>query len=361
MKSNLLYIVLFVIITIFQVNAQSLSFETKWLKDEIPARTDVQTLSLVLPIGETWKIRSTYRYQFSDQDEFVGLPRIRTALHSFENVFVTSIRNWRLDFAAGIKTNKYSAGAITGDFHFGIHFTQPLFYSFDGPALLITLHGEASKNRETSTATAIEEQISSQDISGNFEFDFKKTFSLSGKYTKQYFSDDNEKTNAYAALLFHPLTNPWIAVGYAFAYSNSLNDNWQLTNSTRLGFDPISRQTTYEYSYFYNPYFTPIKEQGHLAIGVIQWGVFSNVAIYAKATIPFSSTGLQKYFPTTGTTPEPFDYDAYYEIDGILPIQYEASITTDILNPFTIRVNAEYFKKPYYSYSAFSLDMSLSF
>jgi hypothetical protein len=361
MKNNLLFIILFLVLATCKFSAQTVSVESKWLTDEIPARTTQQSLSLVLPIGETWKLRSTYRYQFSDQEEFVGLPRIRTAIHSFENIFVTSIRQWRLDLAAGAKMNMYPDGSLMGDYHFAIHFSQPLFYSFDGPSVVMTLHGEASRNRETNTATAIDRQISSKDFSGSIEFDIQKMFTVSGKYTQQYYSDSNEKISAYAALLYHPFSNPWVAVGYAYAYSNSLFNNWKLTNSVRLGFDPMTRLTTYEYSYFYNPYFTPMKEQGHLAIGVIQWGIISNLAIYAKATIPFSSTGLQKYSPSTGTTPAPIDYDLYYELDGILPTQYEASIITDILDPVTIRLNAEYFKKPYYSYSAFGINMTIAF
>jgi hypothetical protein len=238
-----------------------------------------------------------------------------------------------------------------GDYYFKLQVNQTLSESFEGPSIKMSLSGELYRERETSIATAIEDKISSDNLVGSLDFKIKNIFTISGKIIKQFYSDSNEKMHAYGVLLFHPFTDPWIAVGYAYAYSNSQFDNWSLSNSTRVGFDPVRRLGIYEYSYFYIPYFTPIKERGHLGLFVVQWGILSNLSVYAKATIPIWSIGLQKYFPTTGNTPAPIDYNAYYELEDILPTQYEASIISDILDPVIIRLNYEYFKKPYYSYS----------
>jgi hypothetical protein len=361
-KYNLFYRFFFTIFIVIEINAQSVDIESRWLTDEIPARTNQQSLSLILPVSETWKIRSSYQYHFTDQEEFAGLPRIRTALHSFQSIFELNLSQWRLSLAAGGKINIYTDNkSAMGDYYFGIRYTLPLIYSFEIPTVVMTLYGEASRNRETSVATAIKEQISSEDFSGSIEVDIQKMFTIIGKFTKQYYSDKNEKINAYGVVLYHPFTNPWVAVGYAYAYANSLFDHWTFTNSTRVTFDPRTGQATYEYSYFYKPYFTPMKERGHLALGIIQWSIIQHLAIYGKATVPFSSKGLQKYSPSTGYMPAPFDYDVYYELDGILPTQYEASIISDILDPVIFRLNAEYFKKPYYSYYAFGINIGISF
>jgi hypothetical protein len=353
--------ILFFLFILSNVYAQNVNFGSRWLADDIPAFTNQQNLNLSIPVGENWKVLSSYRYHFTDQREFVGFPRIRTSIHSLENLLSASMRQWRLDFLAGGVINVYPDQSVIGDYRFGIRFTQPLINSFDGPSVSMNIYAELSRNREMSVATAINQRISSKDFTGSIDFDIQKMFTIMGKYTRQYYSDSNEKTNAYGVLLYHPFTSPWIAAGYAYAYSNSSFNNWSFTNSTRTGIDPGTRQPIYEYSYFYNPYFTPIEEKGHLAIGVIQWGIVSHFAIYGKATIPISSTGLQKYSPSTGNTPAPIDYNLYYELDGILPAQYEASLISDLLHPVTLRLNAEYFEKPYYSYYSYSFNMAIAF
>jgi hypothetical protein len=359
MKSYLSIIL--ILLCISEISAQNISLRTKWLVDDIPANTSQQNLNLLIPIAENWKIYSSYQYLFTDQQEFVGLPRIRTSIHSVENLLSINLRQWRLEFIAGGVMNIYPDETVIGDYRFGIRFSQPLITSYEGPALVMNLYGEVSRNREMSVATAIEKRISSEDITGSIDFAIQKIFTVMGKYTRQNYSDLNEKVNAYGAVLYHPFTDPWVALGYAYAYSNSLYNNWNFTNSVRTGLDPRTRQAVFEYSYFYNPYFTPIEEKGHLAIGVIQWGIMNHLAIYGKATVPFSSTGLQKYSPSTGNTPVPIDYNLYYELDGILPKQYEASIISDLMDPVTLRLNAEYFEKPYYSFYSFGLNMSLAF
>jgi hypothetical protein len=65
----------------------------------------------------------------------------------------------------------------------------------------MSVYGEVSRNREMSVATAIDERISSEDISGSIDFYIQKMFTISGKYTRQYFSDLNEKTTAYGVVL----------------------------------------------------------------------------------------------------------------------------------------------------------------
>jgi hypothetical protein len=353
--------ILFFLLILPKISAQSINMGSKWLVDEIPAATNQQNLSLSFPVGEYLKVISSYLYHFTDQQEFVGLPRIRTSIHSINNLLSASLRQWRLDFIAGGIINIYPDRSVIGDYRLGIRFTQPLINSFEGPLLVMNVYGEISRNRDMSVATAISERISSKDLTGSIDFDYQKMISIMGKYTRHHFSDLNEKTSAYGAVLYYPFTSPIVAFGYAYAYSNSLNNNWDITNSVRIGIDPRTRQPIYEYSYFYNPYFTPIEEKGHLAIGMIQWGIMTNLAIYGKATVPFSSSGLQEYSPSTGNTPMPIDYNVYYELDGILPTQYEASIISDILDPFTFRLNAEYFKKPYYSYYVFGFNMAIAF
>jgi hypothetical protein len=343
------------------ITAQNINIGIKWLVDEIPAQTNQQNLNLTFAVAENWNILSSYRHHFTEQQEFGGLPKIRTTIHSFKNIISTSLGHWGLNFAAGGIMNVYPDYSIAGDYHVGIRYTLPLATSFDGPSVLMHIYGEISQSRETSVATAIIERITSKDLTGSVDFNIQKIFTITGKYTRQYYSDLNERIQTYGIMLFHPFTSPWVAVGYAYAYSNSLYNNWSFINSVRIGIDPRTRQPIYEYSYFYKPYFTPVKEMGHLAIGIIQLSIIDHLAFYGKATVPLASTGLQKYSPSTGNTPAPIDYNLYYELAGILPRQYEASIVTDILDPISLKLNAEYFEKPYYSYYAIGINMTIAF
>lgn len=355
------YTIYLVVIFILGVKAQSIDAESKWITDDIPATSSRYYLKLNASINENFKITGTYNYLFTDQNEFAGLPRIRKSIHSLGNYLIFNLRQLNLELTGGGKINVYPNEAIMGDYYFKLQLSQTLSQSFDGSSSKMTLAGELYRERETSIATAIQDKISSNNLVGSLDFNINDMFTISGKIIKQYYSDSNEKINAYGVLLFHPLVDPWLAVGYAYAYANSKYDNWKLSNSTRVGFDPRTRLAIYEYSYFYNPYFTPIEERGHLGLLIVRWGVLANLSVYAKATIPIWSIGLQKYFPSTGNTPAPIDYNAYYELEDILPAQFEASIISDILDPVTIRLNYEYFKKPYYSYYAFGLNMLLYF
>lgn len=191
------------------------------------------------------------------------------------------------------------------------------------------------------------ENISFREAAGQIDISVMEEFDVVGRITRDWYSDGNRKDAGYAYLLAHILSEPKLMLGYAWSWANTERSNWQATGAE---FDPGTGQFNFEY--FYYPYFTPLQERGHQIVAIAQWWLFNSVLLHGKATIPVASRGRLKYMPESGRSPVPIDYDVTYEIDDILPEQYELGIITEALHPVVISVSGEYFSKPYYTYTA---------
>ncbi|MBI1805222.1 MAG: hypothetical protein HYR77_12265 [Ignavibacteria bacterium] len=342
--------------------AQTLTLTTRFLNDNIPARIQQISSSLIVPISNSYSAQVGCRYFFVHQDLFDGIPQLRKTLYSLEAGLRARLLPQRVDlFAQGLLNLSPDIPPIA-DYLVRAQYS-PSYFEDPGSEPFVTarLQAEAARHREVTVATALDEQISYKELSVQLDVSCRKFIEVAGKFARQYYSDENQKTIAYAYAVVQPISDPAISLGYAFAYSNSLFDNWRLTDTKRIAFNPITREITYQYSYFYYPYFTPIKEHGHILIGILQWEVIDHCNLYAKATIPFWSRGLMKYFPSTGNAPAPIDYGVYYDADDVQPKQYEASIMTDLINPLMVRLNFEYFEKPYYINRALGINIQYAF
>lgn len=330
--------------------AQTLSLTSSYTRDEIPDRIYKTDVSYRTDLGEMFAVSGGYHYFFADEEAFQGLPHLRKALHTLDGLVTSYFAGRSLECSLGGALHAAPGSPSDGDYYASLRYRQAVGGTPEQPPLRIELAGEAARRRELSVATALDEGISYRECSLTSELNIWNELTLGGKYSRQFYSDDNQKTVAYAYALLTPVSDPLISVGYAFAYSNSLFDNWRLTATRRIAFDPITRKAIYDYSYFYYPYFTPMKEQGHLLIGIIRSNLSAHLFFYGKASVAIHSHGLNKYFPATGDRPAPVDYGLYYDVDGVQPSQYEASLASDFFDPVSVRLNAEYFSKTYYSY-----------
>ncbi len=337
---------------------QTLTLGNQFLSDNIPARIQRLSPTLFFQFSENYTTQLGYCYYFAHQDSFNGLPQYRKTLHSIWMDFGAYFFQRRLELCSQGTVNASPENPPTWDYLLTLQYSQTIAETFSEKPIKAKLRGEMGQHRELTVSSALHENISYNSFALQMELEWLKSITITGRYLRQFYSDENQKTVAYAyALVNIPIANPLISFGYAYAYSNSLFDNWRLTDTRRIAFNPITREATYQYSYFYYPYFTPIKEHGHIAIGIFQWQVVNHLLLFAKATIPFSSWGQLKYFPSTGNKPEPIDYGIYYIADGLQPTQYEVSIINTVLNPLTVRLDFEYFEKPYYIYRKIGIQL----
>jgi hypothetical protein len=326
------------------------------MKDEIPDRISQTDLSYAVSYGPSVALQTGYHYYFADEDRFNGVPHLRETLHRFGALAHVSLAGSRFHLSAGGAGVFAPARRPDGTYEVSLTYNQPIGRATDGPPYAINISSDFRRERELSVATAVDQQISYRQFSVGIDIDCRKVLSIAGMLVRQYYSDDNQKTISYLYTLFHVVADPAVSLGYAYSYSTSLFDNWRLTDTRRVSFDPLTRNATYEYSYFYYPYFTPIREYGHMLIALFQGQIIDHLVIYGKATVPFFSKGLSKYFPSSGPMPAPFDYDAYFDVRGVQPSQYEVRISTDLADPVTVQIRFEYFNKPYYTYHSLGVD-----
>jgi hypothetical protein len=335
------------------LGAQSVRLGVDGLRDDIPAthltwslRATGQPLpSLYLTLGA--------RHLSVDQEPFHGLPGIEETLQTayVEAAALFFAQRAALTVRGGL--NRAGGGETDGEYLVRGEYAVPF-----GPAphaVVTTFMVEAARARELAVATAVAQGIVYDRLAGGLDVRVGDRVSGAGRLIQDRYSDDNRKVQAYAYGLLEIVNSPAISVGYAYAYADSDVDRWQATQST---FDPATQ--TYEYRYFYYPYFTPVEERGHAGLAVVTWSAPGGATLAASANIPFASQGLRQVSPRWGTTPEPPVY-GYYSATGILPLQARVGVALPLLPGLMGEVRYEYFSKPYYSYQAGGVSLQFTF
>jgi len=340
--------------------AQTVSSDVRLVQDDIPARFWWWSTKAELPLSPTFSLELRQLSLFARQEEFNGLARLEKRLHTVQAGTRIALPKFGLGIHLLGGVNTGHGNPTLGEFRGHLQWTQNVG-SLAQPLLRIRIDLESVRQRETSVLTAVEEQILFSESTSQLGVEVLDRISVVGYYGRRFYSDANNKTSAYGYMLAQVVKDPDVRLGYAYAYTNSLSDNWQLVNTKLVSFDPVRRIFLYEYSYFYYPYFTPIKEQGHILIGVVQWSPVDRVLLYAKASIPVSSKGLLKYMPNSGNVPRPIDYNVYYTTTDILPTQIDASLLVTVSRAVLVRLDFEHFQKPYYKYHVLGLGASYIF
>ncbi|MCZ7556205.1 MAG: hypothetical protein M5R41_07380 [Bacteroidia bacterium] len=338
------------------LHGQILSLESGLLRDDIPADIQQHRLALNYPLSGELISQSSYRYLFADQNPFSGLERLRVALHTVEQAFRARWLATGLQLHISGALTLLPTDAIVGDFRLGAAYDIPVSVSAGDPPILFTLKADAGRSRDQSVTTALVENISVRDAAGQLDISLMEVLDISARAQRSWYSDGNRKESAYAYLLANVFADPKITLGYAWSWTDTERSNWSATGTS---FNPSTRE--YRFEYFYYPYFTPLMERGHLAIAILQWYLFDEVLLHGKATVPVYSRGRLKYMPEAGRSPVPIDFDVTYEIEDILPTQYEVGLITEVFDPVVVSVFAEYFSKPYYSYTAGRLGLQYRF
>jgi hypothetical protein len=338
------------------LHGQILSLESGLLNDDIPATTQQHRLALHYPLSGEVVSQSSYRYLFADQDPFSGLSGLRVPLHTFEQTVRARLLVTGLHVNASGSLTLLPTDALVGDFRLGAAYAIPVQVNPGDPPILFTVRADGGRSRDLSVTTAMYENVSYRDAAGQLDISLMEVLDISARAQRSWYSDGNRKEAAYAYLLANVFAYPKITVGYAWSWTDTERSNWTATGTS---FNPSTRE--YRFEYFYYPYFTPLKERGHLAIAILQWYLFDQVLLHAKATVPVYSRGRLKYMPEVGRSPVPIDFDVTYEIEDILPTQYEAGLITEVFDPVVVSASFEYFSKPYYSYTAGRLGLQYRF
>ena len=331
--------------TAASASAQVLSAGTTLLRDDIPATIQKSHLRLAWPFAQRFVSRTGYDYIFADQEEFNGLPRLRPALHRVTQSLEASIPEWNLHVLGGASLSRVHTGTYFGDFRAAAAYRQKLLLRRRGLPLTVSLRAEGGRARDLSVSTAIAEHVSPEYAETEADFSLADRLQFVGHVNRKWYTDGNRVDNVYAYALLHAVHSPRVSIGYAYAWSDSEFSTWSMTGST---FTPRGR--TYSYEYFYYPYFSPLQERGHLFIGILQWMITPSLLVHGKTSIPFWSRGQLKYMPEEGRTPVPIDYGVRYELDDILPTQYDAGVYVQFSRALSADLSVSYFSKPYYEY-----------
>lgn len=325
--------------------AQVVTLSTELLRDDIPATIQRSRAGLSWQADDHWVSHTAYRYVFADQEPFNGLPRLRPALHAFDQTMEVRLPAVGLGAHAKGTLSRVEGGRYFGDYELGLRYTRSFPVADGLPPLRLALRAAGGRERNTSVSTAIVENVSMRHAVVEADVTVLDALQLVGNAAREWYIDGNRKDVAYLYALVHALDLPKIAFGYAYSWADSERSSWSMTGSS---FDP--RQRHFSYDYFYYPYFTPLAERGHMFIGLVQWPVTDWLLVHGKASIPFSSRGLIKWMPGTGSTPVPIDYGVTYSMEDILPTQIEGGLILQVARPLTLDLGVASFSKPYYRY-----------
>jgi len=347
--TNNTVITLFAVVAMFLISstadAQILSIGTRVLRDDIPATIQQTSVGLTHSLSNTFITHTEYSFVFADQNEFHGLPRLRPSIHRIEQGIEARVASTGLGFAVKGALSRIHTGKVLGDFGLTAQYGFSWYAIANEAPVRFSFRAEAGRSRDVSVSTAMHENVLFQHAQAQLECDIAEEIQLVGNATREWYHDGNRRDVAYIYSLVHPLSKPRISIGYAYSWADSERSTWRMTAST---FDPIQRE--YSYSYFYYPYFTPLKERGHQVLGIVQWWIIPDILLTAKATVPVWSRGRMKYMPDSGPWPAPLDFDLTYEVEDILPQQYEAGLLIRLATHMLAGIGVEYFKKPYYEY-----------
>lgn len=349
---NLPASVLLFLLAAASASAQVLSAGTTLLRDDIPATIQQSHVRLAWPFAERFVSRTGYDYVFADQEEFNGLPRLRPALHRMTQSLEASIPEWNLHVLGEGSLSRVHTEHYFGDFRAAAAYRRTMMLQRRRLPLAMSLRVEGGRERDLSVSTAIMENIAPSYAEAEADVSLADRLQFVGHVNRKWYRDGNRIDNVYAYALLHAVHSPRVSLGYAYAWSDSEFSTWSMTGSS---FDPRRREFSYEY--FYSPYFSPLQERGHLFIGILQWMITPSLLVHGKASIPFWSRGQLKYMPATGRTPLPIDYGVRYELDDILPTQYDAGLYVGISRAISVDLSIAYFSKPYYEYFAGGLTL----
>lgn len=336
------------------VTGQSVSVGVDGLRDDIPAthlRWTVEAVGQPLP----WLYLTLGgRSLRVDQAPAQGLPAFEESLQTGYAEAAALLGNGALVFRGGL--NRTGSGDTDSEY---LVRGQYAFVAGSDPQArtTTTFTMEAARAREVSVAMAIAQRITYDRISGGLDLRVGEGVSLTARLNHARYSDENRKTDGYAYGLIPIVKRPRVSIGYAYAFADTEVDHWRATGSTLV--DPAAG--VYEYHYFYDPYFTPVDERGHVGLAVFEWSSEGGSSLTASANIPLYSQGQLQAVPRWGTTAEPPPPYGYYTGTGILPLQAGASASLRLLSWLTGKARYEYFSKPYYSYQAGGVSLQINF
>lgn len=344
-------------VAVFQpvaLTGQAVSLGVDAVRDDIPAthlRWKLEAVGQPLP----WLYLTLGgRMLQVDQEPVPGLVGFEESLQTGYAEAAALVGNGALVFRGGL--NRTETGETDNEY---LVRGQYAFVSGSDPRArtTTTLTIEAARARELSVAMAIADRIVYDRISGGLDVRMGEGVNVTARLNHARYSDDNRKTDGYAYALLPIVQRPRLSLGYAYAFAASEVDHWQATGSTLV--DPEAG--VYEYHYFYDPYFTPADERGHVGLAVFEWASEGGSSLTASANIPLYSTGQLQAVPRWGTTAEPPPPYGYYTATRILPLQVGVGASLRLLSWLTGRARYEYFSKPYYSYQAGGVSLQINF
>jgi hypothetical protein len=335
------------------LTAQTAVLRVEGTRDDIPATHLRSSLETSLQPRPSLFLTLGVRELRIDQDPFHGLPGLRETLRTVSGE-AAALVGGRAALTVGGALNQAASGGVDGEYRVQGQFAVPLGPAA-APAAVATAVLEAARARELSVATALAQRITYERRAGGLDLRLGERTSGSARVLHDTYSDDNRKLSAYAYGLLRILDGPALSVGYAYAYADSERDHWRATGST---FDAATQ--SYHYEYFYDPYFTPIEERGHLALVTLEWAPGRLLEVRGSANVPLASRGWLPTVPAQGATPAPVP-GGYFETDGLLPVQAEASASVRLHPRLSAGARYEHFSKRYYAYHTAGMHLRYTF
>jgi hypothetical protein len=331
---------------------QSVRVSVDGLRDDIPATHLTWTVQAAAQPLTPLYLTFGARQLRVEQDPFHGLARFEETLQTgFAEA--AALLGQRAALTGRVALNRAGDGETDAEYLVRGQYAVPF-----GPApraVTTTFMVEAGRARELAVATAIARKIAYDRLAGGLDIRVGERLSGAARLIRDSYSDDNRKLQGYAYGMFEVVNVPSISVGYAWSYADSERDNWRATGTT---FDAATQ--TWEYAYFYDPYFTPLEERGHAALAAVNWSSAGGATLAGSVNVPIASSGLRQLTPQWGATAEPPSY-GYYTASGVLPLQAGVSAVLPLVPGLNAELRYSYFSKSYYSYQAGGVSLQYSF
>ncbi len=344
---------LFLLLTL-SAHAQSvMEIALQHRSDEIPSRTSGGKVKALFLLPKWTSLETGYQVQSASMDEAYGFEARSLSLHSLYASYALPIVDGRIVLSGGPRFEMRAGDSTT--FHLGYVFSI-------GAAILpedgdVSLHASLTADRAFYQAgyLAIEQDILRDQVQVRLTGSVRDIAHGVVSAERLFLSDKNVIDNLSAYVLFSLFRVPDIQLGYAFQTSNARTNRWSLSESVR------DANGSYTYTYFYVPYFTPLREEGHIALGSIRYSLTSWCALRARAAIPITSSARRLWTPETGATPFPVVTPSHFKEKDIVQTTIVGALDFELAPTRWLSFEVEHFDKPYYTYTQALLKYTMTF
>jgi hypothetical protein len=350
----------------------TVTFRSSYSRDVLPTDTFAASLRWSHQVTPATFLDVDYEGRRIEQQPFAGLPTFSLTPQRLQAALTRGFRQNFVKLRFGASGNRLPGGWKPG-YLLSAETTLPLPSAGRTASTYVTLRVGHERNWILSSPAAIDAGLREDKTEGQIAIRIRDRSSVVAAVSRRRYSDLNTLTSAYAYGLLRVAAKPDVRVGYSYSWNDSAHDNWRLTASR---FDQLA--ALFRYEYFYYPYFTPLREQGHVALALVRIPFATHASITGRISYPVYSRSLLHFYPESGSAavpaatpvapsrptasrvpvqpsvgPEPAAA-TLFEVHDRTPSEYQVFVELPAGPRLVVVLDVTHFVKPYYSFTSLS-------